>query len=177
MAHSPLAELEARGLAALRDPRNLLKTAPVGNREFILQLWRHPAFDSWMSWTVYSPWHGRTTAALVRRTIWDCHRDRAALSNPVKLARKRKPAEPTVYVKDADLEWKQVESWLASLAALRLPLTRRSDLGLDGESNGLRYGDPFLGVELRWSGSGPKEWKDLLKLFERIREACEILFQ
>ena|SRR5688572_21385542 len=157
--------LDAAARAALRDPSRLPKTPPLGNRQFILQAWHYPVADSWMSWTVYSPWHGMTDTALVRRTIWDHQRDR-----------ERGLSRPTVHARDAALDWKQVGTWRAALAELSLPLVQERALALDGETNGLRCGDEFLAMEFQWMNRGPAGWKDLVKIHERVREACDVLF-
>jgi hypothetical protein len=176
MSDPKLADLEAKGRALLRDPRAFPNSAPIGNRQFILQLWHHPSFDSWSSWTVYSPWHGMTTTALVRRAIWDCHRDRVAVNHPQRIAVRSASFKPTVYVTDATMEWKAVREWLGRLAEIRVPLIHTHKLGTDGETRGLRCGDDFLAMEFQWWGDGPHEWKDLLKFYERARDACEDRF-
>lgn len=170
------ADLEGKGQALLRDPKTFPNSPPIGNRQFILQLWRHPACDSWSSWTVYSPWHGMTTTALVRRAIWDYPGDRAAMNDPPKIASRIGSSKPTVYVTDATMEWKAVQEWLGQLAEIRVPLVHTHHLGTDGETRGIRCGDHFLSMEFQWWGDGPKDWKDLLKFYERARNACEDSF-
>ena len=157
--------LEDAARAILRDPSRLPKAPTLGNRHFILQAWHYPSSDSWMSWTIYSPWTGMTDSGLVRRTIWDPSPDR-----------EKGVAKPTLHARDAALDWKQVEKWRAALSELKVPLVQGRTRALDGETNGLRTGDEFLGMEFQWTDKGPAEWKDLVKFHDRVREACDVLF-
>jgi|SRR5688572_4379100 len=157
--------LEDAARAILLNPSRVPKAPRLGNRQFILQVWHLPSSDSWMSWTVYSPWSGMTDKALVRRTIWNHQSDR-------EKARTR----PTLHSGDAPLDWKQVGKWRAELAELVIPLVQDRALALVGEANGLRCGDEFLAMEFQWIDRGPAAWKDLVRFHDRVREACELLF-
>jgi hypothetical protein len=99
---------------------------------------------------------------VVART-WRYSIDSAKLETPIERLKHPRPLLPTIDTQSARIEKLQVDSLIASLSQIRVPVhPLDASMGLDGTSFELQIGDHFCGSEFHWWSAYSGEWKPLI---------------
>ncbi len=136
-----------------------------------LRLWRYPRSGPYVSWSLIVPVREyRLRRAIVREAHWDRSLDWQAAMVPLKRLKLRAPVDPSVRLRDAEVDWIDLAPFLD--AAGRLPArSLGTDPTLPSEQGGcgLEGHRSLAHIRLEWSGKGPAAWKATIAWFERFR--------
>jgi hypothetical protein len=166
------AKLESRAQRLLEHAREVEPREPVRRHGSILRLWHYPAYGPQKSWTLLRS--GRKTTeprgARVREVTWDRGCDERRLF-PSDVSRAGGAgSEPTILLREADLEEAEVEALLSAAGNLAVPVVLFAHtVGLDGEFWGLETYEVSPSVRLQWWGRGPVAWRHFTDWFDQLR--------
>jgi hypothetical protein len=136
-----------------------------------LRLWRYPRSGPHVSWSLIVPVRDyRVRRATVREARWDRTSDWQTATAPLKSLKLRAPVDPTVRLRDAEVDWTELAPFLD--AAGRLPArSLGTDPSLPSEQGGcgLEGYRSLAHIRLAWAGKGPGDWKATIAWFERFR--------
>jgi hypothetical protein len=134
-----------------------------------------PAFENAVSWDVMrGVERGAHTEIRLWRSCWRMDQDARAFSSPMERLKHPRPYRPTVDVGWTLLDSSRIESIIACLRSIRVPLgVTNSHMGCDGVSYELSVGESFCNARICWWCDLPDEWlelgpvvADLVQLFE-----------
>ena len=152
------AELTARAKKYLQHPE-----IDLPHRHELLRLWRYPSFGPYVSWRVYTPFdsYAETDLPIAMRVTWDRPFDYTRFRDPMKGLTHGLAIEPTVERKEAELSRSELDSRLATLQTIKIPVVIDRSVSVDGVSFGFEnFGR--AAVRLEWWSIMPDSWKPII---------------
>lgn len=149
-------------MSLLRDPSEYEGLRPMSRHSQALQVWAHPAFDPYISWTLYCIRRRREQDQFwIRRVVWD---QRGDPSNGLTIK------DPIA--SDGQLQTDVAKKLIDGLGDLKadalFPTSNR--IGLDGITYGIKSGSHMCHTEVSWWCDPPKEWYGVLEFFVNATE-------
>ena len=153
-----LAELTARAEQYLQHSR-----IDLPHRHELLRLWRDPSFGSYTSWRVYTPFdrYGEADLPIAVRVTWNRPFDYMRFRDPMKGLKHGLGIEPTVERKEAELSRSELDSRLAALQTIKIPVVIDTGVSIDG----VGFGFEIFGrtaVRLEWRSMMHGGWKPMI---------------
>lgn len=136
----------------------------------LLRLWRYPSFKPHISWLVYSPVarYAETDLPIAVKITWDQPLDSARFRDPMKGLEYGLSIEPTTTLQQAELSRAELDSRLASLESIKIPVVIDKSVGLDGEIFGFEsFG--LTAIRLTWWSVMPNSWKPIVNWAAEMR--------
>lgn len=159
----------------LDNPRLLPKDLQIRQFNQTLHLWISPTFTPEKHWVFNIPQHqlNPQPKPIVQQIIWQRDVDFQRLRNLSDDFQ----IEPTFEIKTVEIEWEFYRKIRSGLSKIQLPPFLEVEIsGRDGEICGVETLDLFYNGRIIWWSDCPKEWKDLVDWFERIRKFLEEKF-
>lgn len=129
----------------------------------VLRLWRYPSFEPYVSWLVYSPVarYRDVNSSLAVRVSWDRPFDTARFRDPMKGLAHGSAVEPAITLKQIEIPVTDVDSRLATLASIKVPVMIDRSIVVDGEICGFEsFG--LTTVRLTWCSNAPDTWQPIV---------------
>ena len=136
-----------------------------------LRLWQYPRSGDHVSWSIILPvrdYRGRKT--VVREISWDRRADWKQGMTALKSLKRRPLLEPSIHVRDAELDWADLAPFLD--AAGRLPMGALAGVPLaasEEDACGLEGYRSLAHIRLAWLNKGPRGWGGTIAWFSRFR--------
>lgn len=152
------AELTARAKNSLQHP-----DINLPHRNELFRLWRYPSFEPYVSWHVYFPFatYLETDLPIAVRVRWNRPFDYTRFRDPLKGLAHSLSIEPTLEQKEVELSRSELDSRLATLQTIKIPVVVDSSVVIDGVSSGFQsFGT--TAVKLEWQWRMPEGWKQFI---------------
>lgn len=146
--------LEA-GAIAMRRPYALRQFRRPGFPR--ITLFHIPSFADATGWTIYS--NPREGGYGLQTVTWHQRADRERMQRLMTGESAAESAEPTLRETFEAIDPGWVESQIAELSKIVVPLHAKHSVGMDGESFGIRMRGKF---QVEWWCEGPEEWRELV---------------
>jgi hypothetical protein len=149
-------ELRSRTWQLLRRREHILRS----KHRPLLQYLVLPSFTD--TWCIDIVQTGDVRA--VYRTVWRMTQDINAFATATERLKHPRPYIPTLASAQLDVDTYSVESLLARLGQIQIPLKRAGNsISLDGVAFELQIGDISTAVTLQWHNHLPDEWPPELR--------------
>jgi hypothetical protein len=137
-----------------------------------------PAFENPFSWDVIRvAARGAGAQARLYRSCWRMDRDQEAFGSPVERLKYPRPFRPAVEVGWALIDLARVETLLARIRSIRVPLAVvNPPSGCDGVSYELSVGGFFCNARVGWWCDMPGEWQALRPVVAELVEWFELVW-
>ena len=146
--------LDIQAIDNLDDPSGFPGLAQLDPRRLEFQLFIFPAFDPYVSWSIFS---NDEESWSVRRIAWNHREDFQIIVGG-----------PTIYAADAKIPVGVASALLSELKAIKVPsFNFPSTLGIDGVSHTVRRESSYHSSEVSWWCDAPQGWEDLESWYHR----------
>lgn len=134
-----------------------------------LRLWEYLHTGAYTSWSVilFAREH-KQRPAVIREVSWDRPGDWKSRTRAVSSLKRRQDVEPSVRIRDADLDWTSLDPYLELIG--RLPFEPRGPTSLlpaDGDVFGLEGYRSYAHIRREWTGL-PKS-RGMLGWYQKLR--------
>lgn len=151
------------------------------NKHFVptLHLWISPTFTSDKHWVFNEPQPqiNPQPKPIVQQIIWQRDADFQRLRNSEFDWQDDFQTQPTFEIKTVEIEWEFSRKLRSELSRIQLPPFLEVEMsGRDGELFGVETLDLFYSGRITWWSDCPKEWKELVDWYEKVRKFLEEKF-
>ncbi|MCU0237998.1 MAG: hypothetical protein MUC29_01035 [Pyrinomonadaceae bacterium] len=172
-------ELESKAQQMLDNPRLLPKDLHIKQFNQTLHLWISPTFTPEKHWIFNVPQHqlNPQPKPIVQQIIWQKDKDFQRLNNPLIGLQEGFHTEPTFEIKTIEIEFDFYQKLRSNLSEIQFPpFIKENILGIDGEYFGVKTLDNYHSAKTVWWSDFPKEWKELIDWYEKVRKFLEEKF-
>lgn len=151
-------------LTAMAEKRLQYPEIHLPHHRELFRLWRYPSFEQHVSWLVYSPVprYAELDSPIAVKVTWDRPLDVMRFRDPMKGLTHGLCTEPTITLNQIELSRDGLESRLAGLQLIKLPVVMDRSVVLDGDRCGFEtFG--ITGVRLTWWSNTPEAWKPIVE--------------
>jgi len=119
-----------------------------------LRIWEYPCSGPYTSWTVIvSAREYKGKRAVVREVSWDRPADWKSRSRAVSPLKRRRDVEPSVWIRDAELTWADLNPFLEFVGGLHFePPGIASLLPVEDDVFGLEGFRSYAHIRMEWAG-------------------------